>query len=154
MTTYFIHHQSGECYALNFRPAHMQDGAEFITKAEFNRARPAYCRAELLKLIAPGATIYTQLRHASASGMRRRISLHVVHDGRIRCIDTLAADLLGDKVHQDGGIVANGGGMDMGFHLVYSLGSRLWPEGTPEPHGTRNGAPDRSGGYALKHEWL
>lgn len=144
MTTYFIRHQSGECYSLNFRPTHMQDGAEFITKAEFNRARPAYCRAELLKLLAPGATIYTQLRHASASGMQRRISLHIVHEGRIRCIDTLAADLMGDKIHKAGGIVANGCGMDMGFHLVYSLGSRLWPE----PHGQRNG------GYALKHEWL
>ena len=147
MTTYFIRPQSGECYALNFRPTPMQAGAEFITKAEFSRA-------ELLKIIAPGATIYTQLRHVSASGMRRRISLHVVHNGRIRCIDTLAADLMGDKIHKSGGIVANGCGMDMGFHLVYSLGSRLWPEGTPEPHGQRNGAPDRNGGYALKHEWL
>lgn len=44
--------------------------------------------------------------------------------------------------------------MDMGFHVVYALGSALWPDGTPAPHGTRNGEPDTAGGYALKHEWL
>jgi len=44
--------------------------------------------------------------------------------------------------------------IDMGFHVVYNLGRTLWPEGTPEPHGTRNGEPDRDGGYALNHQWL
>ena len=151
---YYVQYANGEVHALHFRPTAMQAGAEFITKAEFSRARPAYCRAELLKLIAPGATIYTQLRHASASGMQRRISLHVVHDGGIRCIDTMAADLMGDKIHKAGGIVANGCGMDMGFHLVYCLGASLWPEGTPEPHSTRNGVADSAGGYAISHEWL
>lgn len=151
--THHVRFASGEVQALAFAP-YLRDGDEIITKAEFARARPAYCRAELLKLLAPGATVYTQLRHASASGMQRRISLHVVHGGQIRCVDTLAADLMGDKIHKDGGIVVNGCGMDMGFHLVYSLGASLWPQGTPEPHGTRNGEPDSTGGYALHHEWL
>lgn len=152
-TATYIRTASGEVHALPFKP-YMRAGDEIISKAEFNRARPAYCRAELLNLIAPGTTVYTQLRHTSASGMQRRISLHVVHEGRIRCIDTLAADLMGDKTHKDGGIVVNGCGMDMGFHLVYCLGAALWPEGTPEPHGQRDGAPDSDGGYALRHEWL
>ena len=47
-----------------------------------------------------------------------------------------------------------GGGMDMGFKAVYSLGRSLWPNGTPEPHGTRNGEPDSCGGYALNQRWL
>jgi hypothetical protein len=42
----------------------------------------------------------------------------------------------------------------MGFAAVYNLGYALWPNGTPEPHGTRNGVPDRDGGYALKQCWL
>lgn len=53
-----------------------------------------------------------------------------------------------------GGVSMGGCGMDMGFALVYSLGSALWPNGTRQPHGTRNGQPDRDGGYALKQEWL
>ena len=53
-----------------------------------------------------------------------------------------------------GGLRVSGCGMDMGFHVVYNLGYALWPDGTPEPHGTRNGAPDSDGGYALKHRWL
>lgn len=53
-----------------------------------------------------------------------------------------------------GGVRVGGCGMDMGFHLVYQLGSVLWPKGTKKPHGKRNGEPDYSGGYALKHEWL
>ena len=53
-----------------------------------------------------------------------------------------------------GGVVITGCGMDMGFELVYRLGMALWPDGTKEPHGTRNGEPDSHGGYALKHQWL
>lgn len=52
------------------------------------------------------------------------------------------------------GIRIGGCGMDMGFSLVYDLGATLWPKGTPKAHSRRNGEDDRSGGYALKHEWL
>jgi hypothetical protein len=48
----------------------------------------------------------------------------------------------------------NGCGMDMGFSVVCNLGAMLWPMGTDTPHGTRNGAPDSAGGYALKHKWI
>lgn len=73
----------------------------------------------------------------------------------IRNIGYLAARAMGDTWDSDRqGIKVGGCGMDMGFHLVYSLGSTLWPKGTPKPHGTRNGEPDRAGGYALKKEWL
>jgi hypothetical protein len=52
------------------------------------------------------------------------------------------------------GITIGGCGMDMGFELVYQLGYALWPNGTPAPHGTRNGEPDTNGGYALRQRWL
>lgn len=58
------------------------------------------------------------------------------------------------RAQRNGGIKCDGCGMDMGFQLVYSLGRTLWPLGTHEPHGKRNGQPDREGGYALKHRWL
>jgi hypothetical protein len=62
---------------------------------------------------------------------------------------------MGDRFDRNReGIVVGGCGMDMGFHLVYNLGATLWPKGTEKPHGTRNGEPDTSGGYALKSRWI
>lgn len=143
--------------------------------------------AELRKLLKPGATVYTILRHVSSSGMFRVIDLAIpvreyrneyplkpeseraypnecdydakprrIFEGlRIRSIGWLAARAMGDKFDSDRqGIKISGCGQDMGFALVYSLGSTLWPKGTPKPHGTRNGEPDTAGGYALKHSWL
>ena len=114
---------------------------------------------ELKLSLKPGDKVYTILRHVSASGMQRRISLvipYVLQDGRtgITTLDYSAAIAIDAKLHPKGGIVINGCGMDMGFELVYRLGCALWPNGTDEPHGTRNGEPDREGGYALKHQWL
>lgn len=73
----------------------------------------------------------------------------------IRSIGWLAAKAMGDTYDRKReGIKIGGCGMDMGFALVYNLGATLWPNGTPKPHGTRNGEPDNAGGYALKHRWL
>jgi hypothetical protein len=125
-------------------------------------------KAELLRLLKPGDTVFTVLRHVSSSGMHRRISLMLLKDGDYRCIDSLAVHAglgrfkrkttygyNGRKSYTElEGIVADGCGTDMGFDLVYRLGKLLWPDGTPEVHGTRNGQPDRDGGYALKHRWM
>ena len=111
-------------------------------------------RIHLLELVKPGDTIYTNLRHVSGSGMSRNISLQIVKDGQITDITYMAARLMDDSIAKDGGIKVSGCGMDMGFSLVYNLGHYLWPEGTPQPHGTRNGVPDSDGGYALHHRWL
>lgn len=112
--------------------------------------------AELHKLLKPGATVYTILRHVSASGMSRRISTLVKDpDLGMREISHLVARALDYRRNdRDGGLIVSGCGMDMGFEVVYQLGSKLWPNGTPKPHGTRNGEPDSNGGYALKQRWL
>lgn len=123
-----------------------------LTQKAGKIARAEYARDQLRAMLKPGQKVYTTLRHVSKSGMMRRISLLIVVDGELRNIDNLAADAMGD-VNTGNGIKATGCGMDMGFHLVYNLGYYLWPNGTPEPHGTRNGEPDRDGGYALKHDW-
>lgn len=126
--------------------------------------------ARLRERLKPGDRVYTILRHVSRSGMQRVIDLQIIEidkhyeKGRpqISWIGGLAARALGwrydDKRH---GIVVGGCGMDMGFHLVYSLGSVLFPKGfVPKDAGLRgrNGEPDTkidpSGGYALRHEWL
>ncbi len=126
----------------------------------------------LLRTVEPGDTVYTIARHVSRSGMQREISLvaidrslivlpiesrvEIAKLGRdaLTTIDFFAARALGYRIGKHGGIVVGGGGMDMGFHLVYNLGRALWPNGTDRPHGRRNGQPDSDGGYALKHGWL
>lgn len=129
------------------------------TKTARKEAEREDAKTRLLAMLKPGDRVYTVLRHVSASGMSRRISLVVAttdQEGKpaVTSIDWLAARLLSYRQHDRGGLIVGGCGMDMGFHVVYALGSALWPDGTPAPHGTRNGKPDTAGGYALKHEWL
>jgi hypothetical protein len=75
--------------------------------------------------------------------MSRDISLKTVENGEIRDITYTVAIALGDKPKDKNGhrvIRVNGCGMDMGFHLVYSLSSVLY------------GSEDRAG-YKLSQEW-
>lgn len=105
--------------------------------------------------LKPGETVWTVLRHVSASGMSRTIDLFVIRRNRPQRISHLVARAVGygfDRDHM--GIKSHGAGMDMGFEAVYNLGYALWPKGTRRPHSTRNGQPDTDGGYALKQEWF
>lgn len=129
------------------------------TKTACKEAEREDAKTRLLAMLKPGDRVYAVLRHVSSSGMSRRISLVIPttdHEGKpaVTSIDWLAARLLSYRQHDRGGLIVGGCGMDMGFHVVYALGSALWPNGTLAPHGTRNGEPDTAGGYALKHEWL
>ncbi len=126
---------------------------ERLPQAEGKRLRAEYCQAELRTLLKPGDTVYCLVRSVAKSGMSRKISCYITAGTGIRNIDVLVADAI-DWRYTDAGIYVGGCGMDMGFHLVYTLGRCLWPGGTPEAHGSRNGAPDKDGGYALKKEWM
>jgi hypothetical protein len=148
---YYCHKETGSIVHCG---GSMSPEWERLSNADGARRYRAQCVAELREMLTPGQTVYCTLRSVSRSGMRRCISLHVVIDGRMRSLDFLASRAMGDRIADHGGIVVSGCGMDMGFHLVYSLGRTVWPNGTPEPHGTRNGVPDSDGGYALKSEWL
>ncbi len=94
-------------------------------------------------------TVYTVLRGVSSSGLTQYVSLMVPgldHDGKpdIFNITWHASNVLGDKLHDKHGhrvIKLQGGGMDLGFHIVYSLSSVLYA------------GQDRAG-YVLKHRWL
>jgi hypothetical protein len=91
------------------------------------------------------------------------------------------ARVLGEKL-RDGGLGVGGCGMDMGFHLVYSLSRALFPTGfgcigrvtnakgertawcnsndhhngdrDHTRHTTRRKHWHRDGGYALVHRWM
>ena len=150
---YYLRAPSGEVFASEHPESH-KDCENLGSGAKGKAARAEYCKAELRKLLIPGAKVYCILRSVSASGMSRAISLYVKSEGDMRSIDSLSADALGYKLAKKEGLLVSGCGMDMGFHLVYSLGCALWPAGTETPHGSRNGKPDTDGGYALKHVWL
>lgn len=129
-------------------------------------------RARLLEWLKPGDTVYCILRHVSSSGMSRVIDLVLMpkpgsDDTVPRHIAYNAAILLGMKYDsQREGIKISGCGMDMGFSLVYSLGSALWPNGhtctgencrsNDHSNGDRDRTPHlhRDAGYALNYKWL
>lgn len=152
MTKVYMQALSGEVFTTNNPEYHR--GCTRLTLKDGKAARKEYARSELRKLITPGQTVYCTLRSVSSSGMSRRISLHIIVNGALRCIDNRTADATGTKHSDKGGLIMGGCGMDMGFALVYNLGCALWPNGTPEPHGKRNGEPDTNGGYALRSEWV
>jgi hypothetical protein len=109
----------------------------------------------LQNMLKPGDEVYTQCKHVSASGMTRWLDVYVIRDNRPHRITwdvCAAADFT--FCNRRGQLKIEGCGMDMGFQTVYCLGASLWPDGTPEPHGNRNGEPDSTGGYALTHRWL
>lgn len=101
---------------------------------------------QLRTLCPPGTTVYTILRSVSRSGMRRIISPVIIKDNEVYHLTGLVADVLGRST-KDGGIVENGAGMDMGFHLVYSLSRALYAQ-------SNLARPDRDGGYSLNQRWL
>jgi hypothetical protein len=110
---------------------------------------------QLKENIRPNDTLYTQLEHVTKSGMTRYIKVRQIKDDYPYDWTYLVAKILGwtysDKYNA---IKVGGCGMDMGFHVIYTLGQALWPDGTPEPHGRRNGEWDSCGGYAIKQRWL
>ena len=87
-------------------------------------------------------TVWTSLKHVSQSGMSRDITLLTSHEGRILDITWYASHAMetGALKERNGSRVirVGGAGMDMGFHLVYSLSYSLF----------------KGEGYTLRHEWV
>lgn len=145
--------------------------AGMLAKAESART--------LRKLLQPGDTVQTILRHVSSSGMSRRISCVVTRDGNVQDITWHVARVLEEPIKgragyvQDAGITQGGCGMDMGFNLVYNLSRVLFADGftcigkgkdgsrgcpaNDHSNGDRDYTPhlhENAGGYALNQRWL
>lgn len=107
-----------------------------------------YAREQLLThYLTEGDTVYTVLRSVSSSGMSRTMSLKVAKDGKILDLTYYAAAVLDYPLVEVNGSRAlrvGGCGMDMGFHIVYSLSSVLF----------RKAGESADSGYLLKHSWL
>lgn len=114
--------------------------------------------------LKPGDTVYTILRHVSASGMTRHIGLVINRDGAMIHPNYAVSKVLGYRINKRGdGLVISGCGMDMGFHIVHNLGYALFPngfdcvgKGCPSNDHTNQveSTHHASGGYALHQVWL
>jgi len=119
-----------------------------LTKASLKRAEREESKERLLShYLKPGSKVYTVVRSVSASGMSRTMSVYVVVEGELlnityhtaKALDYPLTDVNGSRV-----ICVGGCGMDMGFHVVYSLSGYLFRDLNLE------GDP----GYILKQEWI
>lgn len=87
-------------------------------------------REQLRALLPPGSTVYTVLKHVSRSGMSRNIDCFVIQDNAPRWISPLVSKATGIRFNEKAeALTVNGCGMDMGFHVVYELSYRLYPQG-------------------------
>ena len=142
------------------------------TKAQ--QADRDHAVATLRKLCPPGTTIYSMLRHRSASGMSRLIDFYVISDNAPFRITGLIATAGIESYDRRGeALRVSGCGMDMGFHVTHNLSYLLHPDGFdclgPRESGAHYGCPsnehsngDRdytphhhaTGGYSLRSEWM
>lgn len=140
--------------------------------------------ASLRESLKPGDTVTSVIRSVSRSGMSRTLDVYKfevsgehwkTRDNGVRTLWLTfhVARVLGLSRPRDGDALrVDGCGMDMGFHICYSLSARLWPDGfvcigegcpsNDHTNGDRNYSPTfrgkphvhRDGGYALQHRWL
>jgi hypothetical protein len=125
--------------------------------------------------LSPGDTVYCVLRHVSRSGMMRHIDFYKMTDDGPQWLSPNVAEALDYPTSDSGALKVGGCGMDMGFHVVYTLSRTLFRDGwacigdgdsrnrcpsndhnNPGPD-RRNYSPDhhhKDGGYALRHRWM
>jgi len=97
-----------------------------------------YAIQRLKEVLKKGDTLFTQLEHVSRSGMMRHIKVRQLKNDRPLDWTYLVSKALDWKVSdKTNGIKVGGCGMDMGFHLIYTLSRELFNDG-----------------YAIKQEWL
>jgi len=88
----------------------------------------------LKKLVPPGATVYTVVKHVARSGMMRRIAPIAVVKGKVVNLSHLASRALGWTWTDDGAVKVQGCGMDMAFHLVYQIAEAIYGDGYKLAH--------------------
>ena len=102
---------------------------------------------ELHSYLKPKSNVFSVWRHTSASGMTRWFDFYTIIDNEPIRLTYLMCVACGYKYDTKREALKT----EKAWEAVYSLGLAMWPQGTPEPHGTRNGKPDSNGGYALNH---
>lgn len=149
-----IRFPNGETYRFD---AYWQDAvdagrAQLLTGKEAAIALREYQRERLLQVIKPKTTLKVVCTHHRDTVSHFRVFVPALADNGkpyIRELTREIAEFAGFRVSSVGDIVMSGYGCSKSFQIGYSLGHALWPAGTPEPHGVRNGEPDSCGGYAI-----
>jgi hypothetical protein len=100
-----------------------------ISKAKFMELNEKQSKTRLKKLIKRGDNITTLIRNVSTSGMSREIIVLIARGKEVKNISYDVSQLLDWKRGNNEGVIVSGCGMDMAFHLVYSLGSMLFNDG-------------------------
>ena len=124
-----------------------------ITKTQQKKLDYDYAKERLLTYyINEGDTIYTVLRSVAPSGMSRTMSLKVATDKGVIQDLTYYASVVLDyplvEVNGSRAIRVGGAGMDLGFHVVYSLARVLFRD-------KYEGQADAvDAGYSLSQAWL
>lgn len=163
MTTY-LQEQNG--HVIETDSPHYWKDCTKLTQKEGKARIQEQIRQQLRELFPIGSTVYTILKSVSSSGMSRHIEV-IAHtpEGPVN-VSLRVAKLLGYRTSKDGALVVSGCGMDMGFHVAYSLSRTLWRDDFVcigekcRSNDHFNGDKDRTphkhsdGGYALPHSWL
>lgn len=152
--------------------------------AKYSKTEVEQARAKLREWIKPGDTVHTILDHVSRSGMSRTIRVVLLKNSDALHPNHAVATVLGyPQAKRGDALVVGGCGMDMGFHVVHSLGYALFGKEASEGTGKEANAlrkaigkvtkhylcqggatmpdyrkPDRvwfgAAGYAINHRWL
>jgi hypothetical protein len=140
---YFVKTARGEVFKTLHPEYHKE--CEVMPHAEGKRVYTEQIKAGLKKSLKNGTRVYTSIRSVSKSGMSRTMRVYIVgKDKQISNITYSVSQVLGWTLTNEG-VRVGGCGMDMGFHLVYSLSRTLYPKGNKA---------NKDGGYILKHEWI
>ena len=91
----------------------------------------------LHKYCPEGTEVHCVIRSVARSGLSRRMSLFVLDGQRVQHIGGWVATILGKKLGRDLDIRVDGGGMDMGYHIVSTIAYKL--------HGKES---------SLTHHWI
>jgi hypothetical protein len=130
-----------------------------MSKSLERAAEVAKAIATLNKMgVKPGATIYTLVKSVSKSGMSRQIQCYIAtrdtttrngktfRENAIHDITGLVSTATGIKRGRDGWSLNVGGcGMDICFHVVYTLGRVMFPKGGPLECSPREHQEKRAG---------
>lgn len=150
---YYLRDAEGNMCATNFDTTR-DAGIETLTGAKGWRAYQAYT----LERLRPFVPVNTELVIVAMNTPRRADGtiyhrIFVAHNQfgkpQIREITRDVAIVLGYRTDSYDRPGLGGYGYSKSVQIAHDLGRALWPNGTPEPHSTRNGKPDTAGEYAL-----
>lgn len=107
------------------------------TKAQ-EKAERREAACEMLRDLFPrDSRVSLVLAHVSRSGMQRGILVLAQTSDGVDDVSWMVARAVDWPLHREAGVRVDGCGMDMGFHLVYTLAHVLYGDG-----------------YALQHRWI